>query len=95
MDISVYVPSPTNQWFETQFNPFSLYDFTNINVPIANFVSATINLVPTVTMDVSGPAYLGQDTFTFEVNDHGEEYFTLSGYAFSPLYKGGYSFFEH
>jgi hypothetical protein len=80
--IAIFIPSPIDQWFQTEYDFYDYSDFTNLNIPITNFVSANVELVPTASIGVSdsGPASLSPSTLTFGYEDY-QKQFTISVYS--------------
>ena len=66
MTVNVYIPSPVNSWYSATKSFTFLQELTNINIPIIEFVSANIRLVPTATFTTIGPASVSPSKINFD-----------------------------
>lgn len=69
IEVSVYVPSPVNQWYTGSKSLIWLQQLTNIEVPVIDGITATIRLVPKTTITSNSQLSINPKELTFETID--------------------------
>ena len=65
--VSVFIPSPINQWYSTSK---TLSEFTNnLDIPITSGLSASLKVNPLVSLDIDGPARLSTTSLPFDYEE--------------------------